>query len=417
MKKKVLASLLCASMVATMFAGCGSGNGGNGTEKADKKDGGKETITVMGPSEDLDDAKGAWLKTECEAFAKANPDFNIEFKYVTSSESDAKDVVTKDPKAAADVYMFANDNLTSLIAANGISKLGGQTVEEVKENNSQAIVDSVSVDGDIYGVPFTTNTWFMYYDKSAFTEDEVKNLDTMIAKDKISFPITNSWYIASFYVANGCTLFGEDGTDEAAGVDFEGDKAKAVTDYLVDLVNNPNFVSDADGSGLSGLRDGSVKAMFSGSWDASAVKEALGDNYGVVQLPTITINGEEKQMKSFSGSKAIGVNPNCEYPQVAVALARYLGSADAQKAHYEMRNVVPCNEELLSQITDDALVTAQNDTFNNTSIIQPFVKNMSNYWTPAENFGKSLVNGEVTHDNAAEMTEKLNTSMNTSAVE
>ena len=253
----------------------------------------------------------------------------------------------------------------------------------------------------------------------------MKNLDTMIAKDKISFPITNSWYIASFYVANGCTLFGEDGTDEAAGVDFEGDKAKAVTDYLVDLVNNPNFVSDADGSGLSGLRDGSVKAMFSGSWDASAVKEALGEKHslGLVEDncgalgSRYTINGEEKQMKSFSGSKAIGVNPNCEYPQVAVALARYLGSADAQKAHYELRNVVPCNEELLSQITDDALVTAQNDTFNNTSIIQPFVKNMSNYWTPAENFGKSLVNGEVTHDNAAEMTEKLNTSMNTSAVE
>ena len=122
MKKKVLASLLCASMVATMFAGCGSSNG-NGTEKADKKAGGKETITVMGPSEDLDDAKGAWLKTECEAFAKANPDFNIEFKYVTSSESDAKDVVTKDPKAAADVYMFANDQLEPLIKANAIAKL------------------------------------------------------------------------------------------------------------------------------------------------------------------------------------------------------------------------------------------------------------------------------------------------------
>ena len=66
-------------MVATMFAGCGSSNGGNGTEKA----GGKETITVMGPSEDLDDAKGAWLKTECEAFAKANPDFNICLLYTS----------------------------------------------------------------------------------------------------------------------------------------------------------------------------------------------------------------------------------------------------------------------------------------------------------------------------------------------
>ena len=109
MKKKVLASLLCASMVATMFAGCGSSDG-KGTEKADSKDG-KVTLTVMGPSEDLDDAKGAWLKTECEAFAKANPDFNLTFKYVTTSEGDAKDVVTKDPKAAADVYMFANDQI------------------------------------------------------------------------------------------------------------------------------------------------------------------------------------------------------------------------------------------------------------------------------------------------------------------
>lgn len=437
MKKKVVSIMMTAALAVGMLAGCGnsdsgSSNAASGNDSKSTSEAGSTstsasnaaeeeeittTLTVWSPSEDQASDSGEWLQTMCNQFAEEHPSWHITFDYGVCAESDAKDTVTQDVEGVADVYMFANDNLTSLIAANGISKLGGQTVEEVKENNSQAIVDSVSVDGDIYGVPFTTNTWFMYYDKSAFTEDEVKNLDTMIAKDKISFPITNSWYIASFYVANGCTLFGEDGTDEAAGVDFEGDKAKAVTDYLVDLVNNPNFVSDADGSGLSGLRDGSVKAMFSGSWDASAVKEALGDNYGVVQLPTITINGEEKQMKSFSGSKAIGVNPNCEYPQVAVALARYLGSADAQKVHYEMRNVVPCNEELLSQITDDALVTAQNDTFNNTSIIQPFVKNMSNYWTPAENFGKSLVNGEVTHDNAAEMTEKLNTSMNTSAVE
>ena len=139
MKKKVLASLLCASMVATMFAGCGSGNGGNGTEKADKKDGGKETITVMGPAEDLD--------------AKANPDFNIEFKYVTSSESDAKDVVTKDPKAAADVYMFANDQLEPLIKANAIAKLGGDTAEYVKSSNSEAMAATVTYDGDIYAVP------------------------------------------------------------------------------------------------------------------------------------------------------------------------------------------------------------------------------------------------------------------------
>ena len=84
-----------------------------------------------------------------------------------------------------------------------------------------------------------------------------------------------------------------------------------------------------------------------------------------------------------------------------------------------MRSVIPCNTELLAEdgISNDILVTAQNDTFNTTAIIQPFVSAMNNYWTPAENFGKSLVNKEVTHDNAADMTEQFNTSMNTSAVE
>ena len=118
----------------------------------------------------------------CDAYNEAHPEWNITYEYGVCGEYVAKDEVTKDVDAAADVYMFSNDNLTSQIAANGISKLGGQTAEDVKKNNSQAIVDSVSVDGDIYGVPFTTNSWFLYYDKSAFTEDEVKSLDTMIAK-------------------------------------------------------------------------------------------------------------------------------------------------------------------------------------------------------------------------------------------
>lgn len=376
------------------------------------------TLTVWGPSEDQSTEYGNWLPTMCEQFATEHPNWNITFEYGVCAEGDAKKTIVQDSEAAADVYMFANDNLPELIAAGAISKLGGETAEYVKSTNSQAIVDSVSIDGDIYGVPFTTNTWLMYYDKSVFTEEDVKNLDAMLAKGKVAFPLSNSWYVASFFVANGGTMFG-DGTDEAAAIDFSGDKGTAVTNYLVDLVANPNFLDDANGVGISGLRDGSVSAIFSGAWDCKSVKEALGDNFGAIQLPTITIDGQKKQLMSFAGSKAIGVNSNCEYPQVAVALAKYLGGVNAQKAHYELRSVVPCNTELLADaaVQSDALVAAQNNTFDNTSIIQPFVAAMSNYWTPAENFGKSLINKEITHDNAAEKTEEFNTSMNTTLVE
>ena len=83
----------------------------------------------------------------------------------------------------------------------------------------------------------------MYYDKRVFSEDDVKSLDTMLTKGKVSFPFDNGWYLNAFYAANGCTIFG-DGTDKAAGYDFSGDKAVAVTNYIVDLFANPNFVMD-----------------------------------------------------------------------------------------------------------------------------------------------------------------------------
>lgn len=265
----------------------------------------------------------------------------------------------------------------------------------------------------MYGVPFTTNTWFMYYDKSVFSEEDVKNIDTMLEKGTVSFPFTNSWYLPAFYVGNGCTLF-EDVTVEEAGVDFEGEKAEAVTDYLVDLHENPNFVVDADGSGIAGLRDGSINAMFTGSWDAASIEEILGDNMGVCALPTFTLNGEEKQMMAYAGSKAIGVNATSDNMVASIQLAVYLGSAEAQRLHYELRNVVPCNTELLADkaVAEDMLVTAQNDTFNKTSILQPFVAAMANCWVPVENMGKGIRSKSVTHDNSKEQTQAMNDAMN-----
>lgn len=427
MKKKVLAAMLVAAMTATMFAGCGSkdngasndgtqaANNGSTSESAEPVD---VKLTVMGPSEDQDDAQGAWLKTECEAFNEEHPEWNITFDYVTCSESDAKDTVLQDPASAADVYMFANDQIADLVDAGALTKLGGDAAEYVKSSNSEAMAATVTYNGDIYGVPYTSNTWFMYYDKRVFSEDDVKSLDTMLEKGKVAFPLTNGWYNAAFYLANGCTLFG-DGTDNDAGINFGGDNGKAVTDYLVDLVANKNFVNDESGVGISGMTDGSIAAMFSGSWDYKALHDALGDDLGIAAMPTAKIGGSDKQLLSFAGSKAIGVNPNCEYPQVAVALALYLGNEESQQSHYEARSIVPCNTNLLESDTvkNDALVTAQNDTFNNTSMIQPFVPKMGNFWTPAENFGKALLNGEVTHDNAAEQTEAFNTSLNTDVAE
>ena len=413
MKKRAVAVLLAGVMTLGLAAagltGCGNDSAEGGTENV--------RLMVWSPQNDQSKDNGEWLQTMCNNFAEEHPEWNITFVYGVADEASAAGQVAQDPEASADVFMFANDTLTTMTDANALAKFGGKYREEIEATNTQEVLDSLIMDGDLYGVPFTTNTWFMYYDKSVFSEEDVKNLDTMLEKGVVSFPFVNSWYLPAFYIGNGCTLFG-DGTDESAGVDFGGQNAVDVTNYLIDLEQNENFKIDDLGSGIAGLRDGSINAMFTGSWDANSIKEILGDNMGVASLPTFTLNGEEHQMKAYAGSKAIGVNLNSKNMEAAIALAVYLGSAESQKAHYEMCGTIPCNTELLADesISSDPVVTAQNDTFNNTSILQPFVSKMNNCWTPVENLGKGIRNGSITHDNAQEQTEGMNEAMNSDGI-
>ena len=419
MRKKGSAPRLVSRRDFLRLAAATAGAAAVGGTMSGCSEGGSENVRLMVWSPSLDQAKdsGEWLQTCCNRFAELHPEWNITYVYGVVDETAAAGTVSQDAEASADVFMFANDTLTTLTDAGALAKFGGKYAEQIQATNSQSLLDSLTLDGYLYGVPFTTNTWFMYYDKSVFSEEDVKNLDTMLEKGVVSFPFTNSWYLPAFYFGNGCTLFG-DGTQEELGADFGGDNAVEVTNYLIDLYNNPNFVVDADGSGLAGMRDGSIKAMFTGSWDAAALKEILGDNMGVAALPTFTLNGEEKQMYAYAGSKAIGVNVHSKYMVQAIQLAIYLGGAEAQQLHYDLRTVIPCNTELLADpaIASDELVAAQNETFDRTSILQPFVASMSNCWTPVENLGKGIRSGTVTHDNAAEQTKAMNDAMNSDGI-
>jgi len=403
--KKLLA--LCLAVLMTLSLAACSGNSGGEDKPAEEKT--AVTVTVWGPQEDQSEDNGKWLQTMCEKFAAAHPEWEITFNYGVCSEGDAKTNVTTDPAAAADVYMYANDQIPDLLKAGALAELGGSVVETIKKNNSETTVNTVTYDGSVYGVPYMPNTWFMYYDKSVFTEDDVKSLEAMLEKGKVAFPLSNSWYIASFYVANGCTLFGPDGGDAASGLDFSGDKAVAVTDYLVDLVANPNFV---DGDVSTGT---DINAFFSGNWDYQKALDAFGDNIGVCAAPAYSLG----QLKAFAGTKAVGVNPQtalyAEHPEIAVALAAYLGGTEAQQAHFDLREQLPTDNNV--NVGNNAVAKAIVDTMSYASIVQPLQADMGNYWGPAESMGKELVAGTVTHANAAEKTEAMNAAMNSSVVQ
>ena len=335
--------------------------------------------------------------------------------YEDCGEGDAYNNIKNDPTVAADVYMFANDQLGNLLSINAIAKLGGEVADYVKNTNDEKMVSTVSKDGAIYGMPYTANTWFMYYDKSVFTEDDVKNLDKMLEKGKVAYSLNNGWYLGAMYAAGGAEYSGPNGNDESAGVKL-GDKKYEVTEYMMKLVDHPNFIHDNGGDlGLAGLRDGSVNAYFSGSWHHDKVKEALGDNIGIAQLPTITLASGEGQLKAFAGSKALGVNPNSKYMEQAVALAKFLADKDSQLEHYKMRGIVPCNTELLAsdEVKGDALAQVQASVVANTSVIQPADASFgTNFWGNATTLVDNILNDTVTADTYKADTDATEKAMN-----
>ena len=139
------------------------------------------TLKVWGPNEDQAD-ENSFLPVACAKFAEAHPEWDITWVFEVCAEGDAGTMVTKDPSAAADVYMFANDQLGTLLQANAIARLGGAVLEQVIADNSETMVASVTSGEGVYGVPFTGNTWFMYYDKSVYTEEDIKSLDAKIGR-------------------------------------------------------------------------------------------------------------------------------------------------------------------------------------------------------------------------------------------
>ena len=435
--KKILALLLAVIMVMSTAA-CGKtddNKGGNGPTQAGNQptlpgnvtlppviddQGASITIKVWTPTEDQAEGNNWLEKIEADFKAKYPQYSKVNFENATMGEGEAGDAVIKDVTASADVFMFANDQLGKLVKAGGLSALtGSATADEIKANNNDFMVSTVThTDGKIYGFPVTNNTWFMYYDKTVFSEEDVKNLDTMLTKGKVYLPFGTGWTAGCIFLGCGGTIFGENGLDAAAGIQFGGANGYMAGKKMVELVANENVV--AGGMDVSKMVNKEVNATFSGSWDRAQLEAAYGENLGVVMLPKFTIEGKEYQMTAMSGSKCVGVNPNSgaggniQKQAVCTLFAAYLSSAEAQLARYEMRGVIPAHKDLVNneKIQKDAVAVAEMMTIANASKLQTSLEELSNYWGPVENFGGKVVTGDITMDTVEiavdEMQEALN---------
>ncbi|MGC6176365.1 extracellular solute-binding protein [Lacrimispora sp. 38-1] len=426
MKRNFLALLMAAAMVVSSSA-CSKNVPSSGTaqepmKSTTAKTGEAEPVTlkIWAPENQI---QTGTLDSMTKSFQALHPEWNITFNVETQGEDTLKDEILKDVSAAGDVFFFASDQLNELINAGAIARLGGSTEEMVKSTMGESVVKTVTKDDAIYGIPFTHNTFIMYYDKSLLSAKDVKSVEGIMAKDtgdkvyNFCFDPAGGWKLGAWYYGADLTIYGESQTDFAAGANWNNSTGVAVTNYLIDLINNPK-TAFADDVSLSELTaDHRIGAWFDGSWNYNLYKDALGDDLGLAVIPTFNPDGKDYQLKGFYGSKAIGVNSQSQNPAVAVAFAAYLGSEEMQLERFKKNGQVPTNLKAgeSEELQADEMVKVIVDEVNTASVMQPTsVEFTSKYWSNAVGIATEIKTGELNKENVQK---KLDTFVATLKVE
>lgn len=437
MKKKLVSVLLSAALVASM-TGCGqSGQGtsttqttnteGTGSVQAEQTTQATETEQSEGAEDESLYATDAvlklwgsqddqnYLQEAIGMFKEDHPEaagWTIETAVISSA--DAKDEVLKDPAAAADVFEFASDQLASLVDAGTLYRITTDRAT-VEADNIENAVAAACIGADLYGYPSTSNSYFMYYDKSMYTEDEVKSLDTMLEKDlgnatNFAMDLDNGWYMASFFFGAGCTLFGPDGQDPTE-CSFNNEGGVLAGNYILGLTQNPKVGNYDDTLLLSGFADRTLGATITGTWNATAIAESLGEDFGVTTFPTVTYSdGSVVQPSPIVNFNIYGVNAQTQYPLEAMLLANYLTSEKIQELRFTERNSTPVNKnlvgnkDLLAASPAVATLAAQTEL---ASTVQSSIPQIANFWSPMEAFGQDCIAGAVSESNMQDVLDVL----------
>ncbi|MDR1540112.1 MAG: extracellular solute-binding protein [Clostridiales bacterium] len=392
---KAVSLVMAALIMFGMLAACNgsttpgtadnSGTGGDSTAAAPPA-AAAVTLKLWGSQEDQ-----AMLNEMVAAFKAANPDKTYDIQLGVVSEADAATRVLEDPAAAADVFVFANDQIRTLVKAGALYEVT-RNKDAIIAANMPSSIEACEINGELYAYPMTAdNGYFLYYDKSVLSDSDVATLDGIMAKanaagKKVFMDVSNGYYIASFFLGAGCKL--EIGADEKQICDFNSATGVQVGEAIKAFTADPAFNTGDDAVLTSGIGT-TICAAVSGIWNASAIEGILGDNFGATKLPTFTLDGKQVQMGGFAGFKLLGVNSSTASPLDAMALAEWLINEENQIKRYEVRGMGPSNLNAgASQAVKDNIPLAALGSQYAFASSQKDV--LGSYWGPAEAFGTAM---------------------------
>ena len=347
-----------------------------------------------------DNADMAWMEQVVRDFSAANPDRRYEIKIGVQNEGDASKVILSDVEAAADVFTFADDQLNTLLIGGALMPIVEGAAQVAAANTPESIEAATGPDGQLYAYPATAdNGYFLFYNSAFITPGDAATLESLLDRAaengrKVAFPMANAWYLYSFFRGAGLEMrLSEDGVTNqcswnATDTPITGAE---VLQALLDIAAHPGFIEADSDAFVAGIKDGSIIAGVSGTWNAAVAAQVWGEHYAAAKLPTYRVKDQPVQMASFSGFKLVGVNAYSDHVGDAMDLAAFMTAYEAQVDRFRMRRQGPSNRAALSapEVQSEPAIAA--------IVAQaPYADVQrvgSKYWDAAAALGKIIVSG------------------------
>lgn len=433
MKRKVISTLLCASMVAAMLAGCGnnaanttnSGNNAANTDAAADTDAETVADTSAAESTDTDAAASedavanliagtegpvdltVWC-SELEAyqtvmaqlvdeFKAAYPDVEFNITIGAESEADCKDDLLNDVEAGADVFVFADDQINELVQAGALNPVSTTFTYDLNEAYAEGIIDAASMDGQLYAYPLSaSNGYFLFYNTEYITDEDAASWESLVAAaeasgKKVGFDFGNVWYTYGFFSGAGLTAtLADDGVNTVCDWNSTTNSPTGaeVAEAIMNICSSDAVINVNSADAMSMVQTGDLVAYVDGTWDANTVKEAYGDGYAAAKLPTFQAGDQTVQMGSFAGYKFVGVNAYSDFPGWAMLLAEYITSEESQVKIYEATADGPANTAAAAQASSPEIeALAAQSEFADLQRVG------GNFWESGNTLGVTLFEG------------------------
>lgn len=341
MRKKLI-TLCSIGVLAAGLASCDSGDGGN-------------RVNLIYSGAASDQTFNEKLFEDFKEYKKSQGDtteYVIDYVAHGADKVDSE-IIDFTASNSPDVYEAAPDKVAILFGKGALAKLGGkyETFVDTEINNFGKA--NATFNGDYYAYPYTgDNTYYLQYDKSVFTADDVKDMNTLLAKaatvgKKIGYNLEEGfWGVGALFSfgADYNITFDDDGKAINIDATWNTDKGLKAAKAIHSIVTHPAWQNAMEAP----TESNNIGACIAGTWDIAAYKKALGSNYGAAPMPKITIDGETKNLGAFVGGKLLGVNPQrsrTDQTRLAAAheLAMYLAGEAAQLKRFEELGWGPCN--------------------------------------------------------------------------